>query len=129
VLCPRSRSESSQTAAGVRAERDLAEAASDFYVLELLTARGDPDAARMLSRFEAGPAKEFACCLDMANGRRAPLRHAAPREGRFAPRARLLSERPTPASAGRPGSCGTSCAGPSAFGPWSSPRSSSAPRG
>jgi hypothetical protein len=27
---------------GILAERDLAEAASDFYVLELLTARGHP---------------------------------------------------------------------------------------
>ena len=38
---------------GVRAERDLAQAASDFYVLEPLTARGEPDAARMLSGLEA----------------------------------------------------------------------------
>jgi hypothetical protein len=35
---------------GVRAERDLAEAAADFYLLELLTAKGDADAARTLGR-------------------------------------------------------------------------------
>lgn len=59
---------------GVHAERDLAEAASDFYVLELLTARGDPDAARLLAGLEERLAREFACYLDMAIG--GELRHA-----------------------------------------------------
>ena len=54
------------TGRGVRAERDLAEAAADFYVLELLTARDDAGAARMLATFEGCLAKEFACYLDMA---------------------------------------------------------------
>ena len=53
---------------GVRAERDLAEAAADFYVLELLTARDDAGAARMLAKFEGCLAREFACYLDMAIG-------------------------------------------------------------
>jgi len=53
---------------GVRAERDLAQAAADFYVLELLTARGDADAAKMLTDFETCLAREFACYLDMAVG-------------------------------------------------------------
>jgi hypothetical protein len=56
------------TGRGVRAERDLAEAAADFYVLELLTARNDADAARMLAEFETHLAREFACYLDMAVG-------------------------------------------------------------
>jgi hypothetical protein len=43
---------------GVRAERDLAEAAADFYVLELLTARDDAGAARMSATFEGCPARE-----------------------------------------------------------------------
>jgi hypothetical protein len=67
---------------GVRAERDLAEAAADFYVLELLTARGDPDAARMLSRLETGLAVEFACYLDMAIG--GELRYAMQHLGKDA---------------------------------------------
>jgi hypothetical protein len=56
------------TGRGVRAERDLAQAAADFYVLEPLTARGDADAAKMLAHFEACLAGEFACYLDMAIG-------------------------------------------------------------
>jgi hypothetical protein len=70
------------TGRGVRAERDLAKAAADFYVLELLTARGDPDAARMLSRLEAGLAEEFACYLDMAIG--GELRYAMQHLGKEA---------------------------------------------
>src|SRR6266545_8141236 len=85
---------------GVRTERDLAEAASDFYVLELLTARGDPDAARMLSRFEAGLAKEFACYLDMAIG--GELRYAMQHLGKesLPPSSPASSARSTRASAG-----------------------------
>jgi Domain of unknown function (DUF4268) len=56
------------TGRGVRAERDLAEAAADFYVLELLTAREDAGAAKMLAAFEGSLAREFACYLDMAIG-------------------------------------------------------------
>jgi len=75
---------------GVRAERDLAQAASDFYVLELLTARNDAGAARMLANFEGCLAREFACYLDMAIG--GELRYAMqhPGQGGVAPRARLL---------------------------------------
>jgi hypothetical protein len=54
------------TGRGVRAERDLAEAAAYFYVLALLKARGDAGAAKMLAKFEACLAREFACHLDMA---------------------------------------------------------------
>jgi len=53
---------------GVRAERDLAEAASDFYLLESLAAQADPLAVCMLARLEARLAREFACYLDMAIG-------------------------------------------------------------
>lgn len=67
---------------GVRAERDLAEAASDFYLLELLNARGDPDAARMLAKLEARLAREFACYLDMAIG--GELRYAIKHLGKEA---------------------------------------------
>ncbi len=56
------------TGRGVRAERDLAQAAADFYVLEPLTARNDAGGARMLADFETCLAKEFACYLDMAIG-------------------------------------------------------------
>ena len=56
------------TGRGVRAERDLAEAAADFYVLELLTAREDAGAAKRLAAVEGSLAREFACYLDMAIG-------------------------------------------------------------
>ena len=67
---------------GVRAERDLAQAAADFYVLELLTARNDADAARMLADFETCLAMEFACYLDMAIG--GELRYAIQHLGKEA---------------------------------------------
>jgi hypothetical protein len=67
---------------GVRAERDLAQAAADFYVLELLTARGDADAAKMLTDFETSLAREFACYLDMAVG--GELRYAMQHLGKEA---------------------------------------------
>ncbi len=67
---------------GVRAERDLAQAAADFYVLELLTARCDADAAKMLADFEACLARELACYLDMAVG--GELRYAMQHLGKEA---------------------------------------------
>jgi hypothetical protein len=70
------------TGRGVRAERNLAEAAADFYVLELLTARNDADAARMLAEFETRLAREFACYLDMAVG--GELRYAMQHLGKEA---------------------------------------------
>ncbi len=70
------------TGRGVRAERDLAEAAADFYVLELLTAREDTGAARMLTKFEGCLAREFACYLDMAIG--GELRYAMQHQGKEA---------------------------------------------
>jgi hypothetical protein len=70
------------TGRGVRAERDLAQAAADFYVLELLTARNDSNAAKMLARFEASLAREFACYLDMAIG--GELRYAMQHLGKEA---------------------------------------------
>jgi hypothetical protein len=70
------------TGRGVRAERDLAEAAADFYVLELLTAREDAGAAKMLAAFEGSLAREFACYLDMAIG--GELRYAMQHLGKEA---------------------------------------------
>jgi hypothetical protein len=70
------------TGRGVRAERDLAEAAADFYVLELLTARDDAGAAKMLAAFEGSLAREFACYLDMAIG--GELRYAMQHLGKEA---------------------------------------------
>ena len=70
------------TGRGVRAERDLAEAAADFYVLELLTARDDAGAARMLAKFEGCLSREFACYLDMAIG--GELRYAMQHLGKEA---------------------------------------------
>ncbi len=67
---------------GVRAGRNLAESASDFYLLELLSSRGNPDAARMLAKLEARLAKEFACYLDMAIG--GELRYAIKHLGKEA---------------------------------------------
>jgi hypothetical protein len=70
------------TGRGVRAERDLAQAAADFYVLELLTARNGASAARMLADFETCLAREFACYLDMAIG--GELRYAMQHLGKEA---------------------------------------------
>jgi hypothetical protein len=59
---------------GVWDERDLAEAAADFYLLENLAAGGDDEAARKLARLEEQLASEFVSYLDMAIG--GELRHA-----------------------------------------------------
>jgi len=67
---------------GVRAERDLAEAASDFYLLEALSAQGDPNATGMLARLEERLAREFACYLDVAIG--GELRYAIKHLGKEA---------------------------------------------
>ena len=75
---------------GVRAERDLAEAAADFYVLELLTAREDAGAARMLATFEGEPRERVRLLLGHGDRGRAPIRDAAPGQGGVARRARLL---------------------------------------
>lgn len=53
---------------GVREERDLSEAAADFYLLENLAAGGDEEARRTLARHEEELAKEFSCYLDVAVG-------------------------------------------------------------
>jgi hypothetical protein len=53
---------------GVWDERDLAEAAADFYLLENLSAGGDERAARKLARLEERLASEFVSYLDMAIG-------------------------------------------------------------
>jgi len=53
---------------GVWDERDLAEAAADFYLLENLSAGGDEHAARKLARLEEQLASEFVSYLDMAIG-------------------------------------------------------------
>jgi hypothetical protein len=70
------------TGRGVRAERDLAEAAADFYVLELLTAREDAGAAKRLATLEGSLAREFSCYLDMAIG--GELRYAMQHLGKEA---------------------------------------------
>ena len=77
------------TGRGVRAERDLAEAAADFYVLELLTAREDAGAARMLSWFE-GASQESSPATWTWRSEGAPIRDAAPGQGGVARRPRLL---------------------------------------
>lgn len=59
---------------GVWDERDLAEAAADFYLLENLAAGGDEEAVRKLARLEEQLASEFVSYLDMAIG--GELRHA-----------------------------------------------------
>ena len=53
---------------GVIAERDLAESAADFYLLETLSAEGNEEAARKLSTLEERLASEFAIYLDLALG-------------------------------------------------------------
>ena len=53
---------------GVFDERDLAESAADFYLLETLSAEGDEEAARKLSMLEDRLASEFATYLDLALG-------------------------------------------------------------
>ena len=53
---------------GVWDERDLAEAAADFYLLEALCAEGDEKAARTLAMLEGQLAGEFAAYLDWAIG-------------------------------------------------------------
>ena len=53
---------------GVREERELSEAAADFYLLENLAAGGDEKAARLLARLEEELASEFSCYLDVAVG-------------------------------------------------------------
>jgi hypothetical protein len=53
---------------GVCDERDLPEAAADFYLLENLAAGGDQVAARKLARLETQLASEFVSYLDMAIG-------------------------------------------------------------
>jgi hypothetical protein len=53
---------------GVWDERDLAEAASDFYLLENLSSGGDERAARKLAKLEQQLATEFVSYLDMAIG-------------------------------------------------------------
>src|SRR6266508_1747098 len=67
---------------GVRADGDLAQAPAASYVLELLTARCDADAAKMLADFEACLARELACYLDMAVG--GELRYAMQHLGKEA---------------------------------------------
>ena len=53
---------------GISDERDLAEAAADFYLLENLATGGDEVAARKLARLEDQLAGEFVSYLDMAIG-------------------------------------------------------------
>lgn len=53
---------------GVRDNRELAEAAADFYLLENLAAGGDEEALRALTRHEQQLAEEFSCYLDVAIG-------------------------------------------------------------
>ncbi|MGH2693312.1 MAG: hypothetical protein ACRDJJ_00715 [Actinomycetota bacterium] len=53
---------------GVREERDLSEAAADFYLMENLVADGDGEARRALARHEEELAREFSCYLDVAVG-------------------------------------------------------------
>lgn len=53
---------------GVFDERDLAEAAADFYLLETLSAEGNEGAARKLATLEERLASEFATYLDLALG-------------------------------------------------------------
>jgi hypothetical protein len=53
---------------GVREERELSEAAADFYLLENLAAGGDEGARHTLARHEEELAKEFSCYLDVAVG-------------------------------------------------------------
>lgn len=53
---------------GVFDERDLAESAADFYLLETLSAEGNEEAARKLATLEERLAAEFAIYLDLALG-------------------------------------------------------------
>jgi hypothetical protein len=53
---------------GVREERELSEAAADFYLLENLAAEGDDRAVRRLVQLEEELASEFSCYLDVAVG-------------------------------------------------------------
>jgi hypothetical protein len=53
---------------GLLPERDLAQAAADFYLLETLAAKGDEAGRRMLARLEASLAGEFAAYLEVAVG-------------------------------------------------------------
>lgn len=55
-------------ARGCSPTHDLAEAAADFYLLEVLSAGGDEKAAKELGRLEKRLAEEFSAYLDMAVG-------------------------------------------------------------
>ncbi len=79
-----------------------------------LTARGDPDAARMLSRLEAGLAKEFACYLDLAIG--GELRYAMHHLGKEALPAELACFFAWRATGRQPSSPASNASSTTAFG-------------